>query len=97
MRSKTEFLELANSELVTQLIDNNMGIMTCIMSAIKQFELSETQLRVFSEKTGKKGSELWDQFKARRNSPDTPDDYNFLTFVEEVLQDTDHAVTVSAD
>jgi len=85
--------ELAMSqELLQETIGDELGLKTCIPLASDTLGLSDDQIVAFCEATPN-GETLWKKFRAQRNSPDTPADYDFMTFMVEVLAKTDHPVS----
>lgn len=67
------------------------GLMRCIPEASEQLGLSNDQILAFCRATPN-GEELWRQFTSRRDSPGMPDDYNFCSFMADVLADIDRQV-----
>ena len=70
-----------------QTIDDLIGVQMGIMSASDLLGLSNEQLEAFCDATPN-GEELWDKFKARRDSKETPDNYDFKNFMVEILAET---------
>lgn len=68
-----------------------IGVLTGFMVGCSALGLSEEQIVAFCEATPN-GGDLWDIFRARRDSPEVPEDYNFKSFMIEILAKTKHPV-----
>ncbi len=61
-----------------------IGVFTCLMGL--QQELSPDDFQLFCDNTPD-GEELWITFRGKRDDPNAPEGYNFITFAKEVLDD----------
>lgn len=82
---------MSDLDKLDQTVDGIIGVLAGITAAKDALSLSDDQVTAFCDATPN-GSELWDQFKARRNSEETPNGYNFTLFVIEVLAKTSRPV-----
>mgnify|MGYP001562795676 FL=1 len=78
-------------EKMQQSSANVFGLMVCIPTVVRELGLKPDQIFAFCDATPK-GEELWRMFTTRRDSKETPDNYNFKSFMIEVLAKTDHPV-----
>lgn len=79
------------ARLLQESAGDVFGLMTCIPHTVKGLGLSIDQIKAFGEATPN-GEELWLKYTARRDCRATPADYDFKSFVIEVLASTDHPI-----
>ncbi len=79
------------AQLLKETTGEVVALMTCIPQSISELSLSTSQILAFCRAT-LNGKELWTRYEMRRDSPDTPEDYCFKSFMVEVLAKTDHPV-----
>jgi|GEM_PF-2133033 len=82
-------------EKLNQTIGGVFALMACIKSASNALGLTNEQIMAFCDATPN-GEELWKKFTAKRDSPDTPEDYNFISFMTEILANIDQPKKVVA-
>jgi len=70
---------------------NVFGLLACFHAVVPELGLNPDQIIAFCDATPK-GEELWRMFTARRDSEETTEDYNFKSFMIEILAKTDHPV-----
>lgn len=72
-----------------EVIDGIIGIQAGLMAAVDCDGMSMEEVGVFVRNTpnGKKGEALWLEFTSRRDQPDQAEDYNFVTFMREVIDE----------
>jgi len=75
-------------DVLEETIGNTLGLMTSIPIAIGALKLSDDQVKAFCKATSN-GGELWRKFTERRDSSETPKNYDFRSFMGEVLAGTD--------
>ena len=85
-----EKIELA-ARMMKEAIGNVLGLMTAVPLTVRSLRLNVDQIIAFCDAVPK-GEELWVRFRTRRDRPDAPADYNFESFVVEILATTDHPV-----
>jgi len=82
----------ALSEKIAQTQNQLMGVVTGMMVGTKELDLTDQEVEAFCDAT-KNGEDLWMDFRERQGSPETSDDYSFIDFMVEVLNEAGHSVT----
>jgi hypothetical protein len=74
-------------EELTSVADNIIGVRMGIMGAVDHHGVSMEDIGTFVRNTpdGKKGSDLWDEFKSHRDKPGAQEGYCFADFIKEVV------------
>ena len=84
---QTTSTAIPSFEELTAITDGVIGVQMGIQSAADNHGVSMEDIGIFVRNTpgGKKGSDLWDEFKSRRDKPGAKEGYGFVHFIREVV------------
>lgn len=73
-------------EKLKETVGTTLGLMMAVPTAIAELRLNPEQIEIFCDNTPN-GSELWEAFTKRRDDPAADKDYDFISYVKEVLDE----------
>lgn len=74
-----------------QAVGEVFGLVVALPEAVRRLRLDPDQIIAFCDAVPK-GEALWVAFRTRRDAPNAPEGYNFVSYVTEVLATTAHPV-----
>lgn len=83
-------IQLAATKM-EQAVGGIFGLMAALPAAVRQLRLDVDQIIAFCDAVPQ-GEQLWIAFRTRRDAPGAPEDYNFISYVTDVLATTANPV-----